>query len=115
MLTPIWINQVAVLMLLGFLASCFPTEQRPLYTCKACFKDNPNWCAVYEDGKGGFAEDEEQAKRFARIDLCIDVRKKTQRDDADDECLDRPMDDFLITCTSRMGKAPLHAGGCSRM
>jgi hypothetical protein len=104
-------------MLLGLLASCFPTEQRPLYTCNACFKDNPTWCVVYVDGDGGFpAKDEEEARRYARVDLCLDYSHKKDKEGAYlEECDHRPMDDFLITCTSRIGTAPLHAWGCSRM
>lgn len=111
-----WMIRGAGLVILVLLAGCFPTERRALYTCKACFKDNPAWCVVYVDHEGTVpAKDEEEARSYARVDLCLDYSHKKDQEGVYLECDHRPMDDFLITCTSRMGTAQLHSGGCSRM
>ena len=66
-------GRVAALGGLLLFSTCFPKGPQTFYTCKACFVDNPSWCVVHEDGHGDFpAENERQAKAFAKYSLCSD-------------------------------------------
>jgi hypothetical protein len=110
-------RRAAALGALLLFSTCFPKGPQTFYTCKACFVDNPTWCAVHEDGIVGFpAENEKVAKRFAKSALCSDYEKKRPREEeAYINCVDRPSEDFTITCTSTVRVATLHAGGCTKM
>jgi hypothetical protein len=72
---------------------------------------------VHEDGIVGFpAENEREAKDFAKYKLCTDYEKKRPgEENAELKCSRRPAEDFTITCTSTVRVATLHAGGCTKM
>jgi hypothetical protein len=110
------LGSMALGVLLLF-STCFPKGERNFYTCKACFVDNPTWCMVHEDGHGDFpAEDERQAKEFAKAALCSDYEKKKPKEKkAYLQCALRPANDFIVTCTSTVRVATLHAYGCTNL
>jgi len=99
-----------VLVAIGLLA-CTLKDKGPLFTCKACFQDQPSWCAVYQDdGEAAAHGSEKEAMSLAKLHLCNSYEQKTDGGlDAYIQCDDRIEDDFVVTCTSRIGSIPRHS------
>jgi len=83
-------------------------EDRVVYTCTACFKDKPMQCAVHDERRWE-ARGEQDARNAARIELCFgrDMGRAAEL-----ACYDRSLDDFSITCTSRIAKKWAINPGC---
>ena len=78
-------------------AACTPRGAPCLHACTACWADNPEECASYEEVAGNLAPSEETTRERAQVELCGQRGSHAKQV----ECFNYPASRFEFRCTER--------------